>query len=189
VRLEALRIAWHDRLRLLGDPDHVEVPVEKLLSKRYAEQSADRVRAAVKAKKPVEGSGDGREAGGTVHLTAVDTNVLFVALTLTLRLSAGASSPVKAPKQAADGGETCELFWVLAVGCTRLIRDRRGRFVQTAEEDAEDDSAPRPSSSSSAAPAAERKCPACEQALVLRPEAVCVKDDCSFGAFHAHVVV
>ena len=79
------------------------------------------------------------------------------------------------------GGETCELFWVLAVGCTRLIRDRHGRFVQTTEEDAEDDSAPRSSSSSSAAPGAERKCPVRGQALASKPEAVCVKDECSFG--------
>ena len=83
ARLEALRIAWHDRLRLLGDPEHAKVPVERLLSKRYAEQSAGRVRAAVKAKKPVEAAGDGREADGTVHLTAVDASGLFVALTLT----------------------------------------------------------------------------------------------------------
>jgi gamma-glutamyltranspeptidase/glutathione hydrolase len=83
ARLEAQRIAWHDRLRLLGDPDSVKVPVERLLSKRYAEQSADRVRAAVKAKKAVEAAGDGREADGTVHLTAVDATGTFVALTLT----------------------------------------------------------------------------------------------------------
>lgn len=83
ARLEALRIGWHDRLALLGDPDQVKVPVEKLLSKRHAEHSADRVRAAVKAKRPVKGDGDGRDSGGTIHLTAVDGSGTMVALTLT----------------------------------------------------------------------------------------------------------
>ena len=100
---------------------------------------------------------------------------------LTLRLTAEASYPVKALKQAADRGETCELCRTLAVGCTRLIRDRHSHFVQTAEEVAEDDSAPRSSSSSSAASGAERKCPVRGQALALKPEAVCVTDECSFG--------
>ncbi len=83
ARLEALRIAWHDRLTLLGDPEQVAVPVERLLSEKYAQRSAARVRAAIAAKKPVETGSDGRGAGGTVHLTAVDAAGLMVALTLT----------------------------------------------------------------------------------------------------------
>jgi len=83
ARLEALRIAWHDRLRLLGDPDHAIIPVGLLLSANYAEQSAARVRAALAAKRPVEAESDGRSAGGTIHLTAVDGTGVFVALTLT----------------------------------------------------------------------------------------------------------
>jgi gamma-glutamyltranspeptidase/glutathione hydrolase len=83
ARLEALRIAWDDRLTLLGDPDQVTVPIERLLSEKYARESAARVRAAVEAKKPVEAAGDGRGADGTVHLTAVDASGLMVALTLT----------------------------------------------------------------------------------------------------------
>jgi gamma-glutamyltranspeptidase/glutathione hydrolase len=83
ARVEALRIAWHDRLRLLGDPQHATVPVERLLSERYAEASAERVRAALKHKKPVAATSDGRSAGGTIHLTAADAAGLMVALTLT----------------------------------------------------------------------------------------------------------
>jgi gamma-glutamyltranspeptidase/glutathione hydrolase len=83
ARLEALRIAWHDRLTLLGDPDHVAVPVERLLSEKYAQKSAARVRSAAEAKRPVEAVGDGRSAGGTIHLTAVDAVGMMVALTLT----------------------------------------------------------------------------------------------------------
>ncbi|MFO0881815.1 MAG: gamma-glutamyltransferase [Gemmataceae bacterium] len=83
ARVEALRIAWHDRLSLLGDPDQVKVPTNRLLSADYAGRSAERVRAALKAKRPVPGAGDGRAAGGTVHLTTVDANGTLVALTLT----------------------------------------------------------------------------------------------------------
>jgi gamma-glutamyltranspeptidase/glutathione hydrolase len=82
-RVEALRIAWHDRLRLLGDPEQVAVPVERLLSERLARESAARVRSAIKAKKPVKAESDGRSAGGTIHLTAADAAGMMVALTLT----------------------------------------------------------------------------------------------------------
>ncbi len=83
ARVEALRIAWADRLRLLGDPKHADVPVEKLLSERYAKESAERVRVAVRDKKPVEGVADKRPAGGTIHLNAVDGTGMAVALTFT----------------------------------------------------------------------------------------------------------
>lgn len=33
---EALKLMWRDRLRYLGDPEYVEVPVDRLLSKEYA---------------------------------------------------------------------------------------------------------------------------------------------------------
>lgn len=83
ARVEALRLAWKDRLQLLGDPQHVKAPIERLLSDRYAEQSAERVRMALRQKKPVEGQTDGRPASGTIHLTAMDASGLTVALTLT----------------------------------------------------------------------------------------------------------
>lgn len=94
ARVDALRIAWDDRLRLLGDPDHAAVPVERLLSPRHAGLSADRVRAAIAARRPVEAAGDGRRAGGTVHLTAIDSAGLTVALTLTHGDSFGAKVTV-----------------------------------------------------------------------------------------------
>ncbi len=83
ARVEALRIAWHDRLQLLGDPKHADVPIEKLLSEKYAKESAERVRAAVKAKKLLAGITDGRPADGTIHLNAVDAKGMMVALTFT----------------------------------------------------------------------------------------------------------
>jgi gamma-glutamyltranspeptidase / glutathione hydrolase len=83
ARVEAQRIAWSDRLRLLGDPKHVEVPVDRLLSEQYARESGDRAMAVVKSNKMVEGRSDGRSAGGTIHLNAVDASGMMVALTYT----------------------------------------------------------------------------------------------------------
>ena len=92
--VEALRIAWMDRLTLLGDPAFVDVPVQRLLSEDYASQSAERVRRALRDRKPVEGTSDGRSAGGTVHLNAVDANGLTVSLTFTHGDSLGAQVTV-----------------------------------------------------------------------------------------------
>jgi gamma-glutamyltranspeptidase/glutathione hydrolase len=83
ARVEALRLAWADRLTLLGDTRHAHVPVGRLLSEEHARKSADRVRAAVKTGKAVEGTADGRPAGGTIHLNAADAAGMMVALTFT----------------------------------------------------------------------------------------------------------
>jgi gamma-glutamyltranspeptidase/glutathione hydrolase len=95
ARVEALRIAWADRLRLLGDPAHADVPVGKLLSERYAKGSAERVRAAIKAVKPVAGHSDGHPSGGTIHLNAVDASGTAVALTFTHGAGFGAQVTVE----------------------------------------------------------------------------------------------
>jgi gamma-glutamyltranspeptidase / glutathione hydrolase len=83
ARIEALRLAWHDRLSLLGDPAGTDVPVRQLLSPQYADQSAARVRRAVERQRLIPARTDGRSSGGTVHLTAVDKSGMMVALTLT----------------------------------------------------------------------------------------------------------
>jgi len=95
ARVEALRLAWHDRLRLLGDPAQVKVPVELLLSGAHADRCAERIKAALKARKPTEARTDGRSSGGTIHLTAVDSAGLTVALTLTHGESFGAQVTVE----------------------------------------------------------------------------------------------
>jgi gamma-glutamyltranspeptidase / glutathione hydrolase len=83
ARVESLRIAWHDRLSLLGDPTATDVPTARLLSADYAEQSAERVRRAIKDHRLIPGTTDGRGADGTVHLTAADKTGMIVAITLT----------------------------------------------------------------------------------------------------------
>jgi gamma-glutamyltranspeptidase/glutathione hydrolase len=84
ARLEALRLAWHDRLALLGDPDHVKAPVAKLLSAERARELAARVEQAVKARKAVPPpKTEPRAQRGTVHLSCVDRHGNLAALTLT----------------------------------------------------------------------------------------------------------
>jgi gamma-glutamyltranspeptidase/glutathione hydrolase len=83
VRLEALRIAWDDRLRLFGDPQHVDVPLRRLLSTAYAEERAAQVDNAVRNGKRVAVESSGGSGGGTVHLSASDRDGNMVALTLT----------------------------------------------------------------------------------------------------------
>jgi gamma-glutamyltranspeptidase/glutathione hydrolase len=83
ARVESMRLAWHDRLTLLGDPEGTDVPLARLLSSDYAEVSADRVRQAVRRQRLIEGTTDGRSASGTIHLSAADANGMMAALTLT----------------------------------------------------------------------------------------------------------
>jgi gamma-glutamyltranspeptidase/glutathione hydrolase len=90
-RVEALRIAWHDRLRLLGDPEHgADVAARHLLSADYARQAAARVEQAVRHGRMVPAATDGRRAGGTIHLSAADADGNLAALTLTHGESFGA---------------------------------------------------------------------------------------------------
>jgi gamma-glutamyltranspeptidase/glutathione hydrolase len=81
--VEALRIAWNDRIRHLGDPKFVDVPCERLLSREYAGEMAERVKIAVKTRKPIEGTSDGRPSGGTIHISACDGAGMMAAITLT----------------------------------------------------------------------------------------------------------
>jgi gamma-glutamyltranspeptidase/glutathione hydrolase len=92
--LEALRIAWGDRLRLFGDPQFVQVPVGRLLSKPYAEESAAKVRKAIAEKRPVPVASDGRTADGTINLSAVDGKGMMATMTLTHGDSFGAQVTV-----------------------------------------------------------------------------------------------
>lgn len=92
--LEALRISWGDRLRFFGDPRHVDVPIKRLLSENYAQESAKKIQSAIEQKRPVPVSTDGHLAGGTVHLSAVDGQGMMASVTLTHGDSFGAQVTV-----------------------------------------------------------------------------------------------
>jgi gamma-glutamyltranspeptidase/glutathione hydrolase len=94
ARVEALRIAWDDRLRLLGDPKYADVPIELVLSEKYVRECAERVTAAVREKRPVATKAERRPAGGTIHLNAVEASGMAVAITLTHGNSFGAQVTV-----------------------------------------------------------------------------------------------
>lgn len=81
--LEALRLTWADRFRYFGDMDHVDVPLERLLSDAYIRELAGRVGAAVKAGKAIEQNFDSYEQRGTIHISTADREGNVVALTLT----------------------------------------------------------------------------------------------------------
>lgn len=83
AKLEALRIAWADRLRTWGDPDHVAVPLEALLSPAHAAASAARIATALRTRQPVALDVTPSRAGGTVNVSAVDRAGNMIAITLT----------------------------------------------------------------------------------------------------------
>jgi gamma-glutamyltranspeptidase/glutathione hydrolase len=83
ARLEALRLAWRDRLTLLGDPERAEVSTARLLSEDYARESAEQIAVAVKAGRLLSHTVEPRDQDGTINLSAADRAGNFVALTLT----------------------------------------------------------------------------------------------------------
>lgn len=91
LQAEAMRSAYADRSRWLGDPDFTKVPVEWLTSKAYAAK----LRAAIPndhARKSAEvrpGKAPGYESPDTTHLSVVDDKGWAVSLTYTLNFSYG----------------------------------------------------------------------------------------------------
>jgi gamma-glutamyltranspeptidase/glutathione hydrolase len=83
AQVEALRLAWDDRLRYFGDPTKVDVPLSRLLGDSHARELADRVQTALRENKPAPAQTDNRPADGTQHLSAVDRDGMMVAITLT----------------------------------------------------------------------------------------------------------
>ncbi len=95
AKLEALRLAWRDRLDLLGDPAKVRVPITRLLSTRYAKECAGNISETVKAKQPLPLTVQNPIQDGTVHLSCADRHGNLVALTLTHGGSFGAQVAVE----------------------------------------------------------------------------------------------
>jgi len=89
--VEAMNLAYRDRNRLLGDPDQVAMPLDRLLSGRYAAQQRQRIRAdrhRPAAELEAEPS-PLAEGTNTTHLSVADRDGGLVALTTTLNTAYG----------------------------------------------------------------------------------------------------
>ncbi|CAN5669199.1 gamma-glutamyltransferase [soil metagenome] len=100
LQIEAMRRAYLDRARHVGDPDFVTVPVEMLISKEHARKVAASIDPA-KASSSVELGKDivsvttAREPDQTTHYSVIDRNGMAVTTTTTLEGSYGSHVVVK----------------------------------------------------------------------------------------------
>ncbi|HSF48972.1 MAG TPA: gamma-glutamyltransferase [Burkholderiales bacterium] len=89
--IEALRRAYQDRARYLGDPDYAEVPTEMLLSPHYARSRAQSIepRRATASAELAEASADKGES--TTHFSLIDCHGNRVAATLSINTPFGSA--------------------------------------------------------------------------------------------------
>ena len=100
LQAEAMRRAFLDRARHLGDPDFAAIPVDRLLSKAYAAEAGASIRADAPSDSAVLGRdllqpGNAREPDATTHYSIVDRDGMAVATTTTLEGSFGSHVVVK----------------------------------------------------------------------------------------------
>lgn len=94
---EAMKHAYADRARFMGDPDRVHVPVERLLSReRIAEVQADFDPDQTHEPAHYGLLVDSGTDGGTQHISVIDPSGMAVSLTTTINTSF--ASRVIAPK-------------------------------------------------------------------------------------------
>ena len=91
---EALKHAFADRARHLGDGDFVDVPLAKLVSPAYHAELAARIKDGGVGARDSYGTPDApadlHRDGGTTHLSVIDAEGNAVALTTTVNLGFGA---------------------------------------------------------------------------------------------------
>ena len=85
---EAMKLATIDKDTSMGDPNFVDVPIERLMSKSYAQTLGDRIKAGEKAHVRRINSG-APESKDTTHLVVADSNGNVVNLTHSLGSSSG----------------------------------------------------------------------------------------------------
>jgi gamma-glutamyltranspeptidase/glutathione hydrolase len=99
LEIEAMRRAYLDRARFLGDPDFVQLPLSRLLSKEYARTLSGTIDPA-KASSSVELGKDivtapGQEPDETTHFSVIDRGGMAVSNTYTLEGGYGSRVVVK----------------------------------------------------------------------------------------------
>lgn len=100
LQIEAMRRAYLDRARHVGDPDFVQVPVEKLTSKEYARTAAstidpNRASSSVELGKDIVTAATVQEPDATTHYSVMDPAGMGVVVTTTLEGSYGSHVVVK----------------------------------------------------------------------------------------------
>ncbi|MBM3789887.1 MAG: gamma-glutamyltransferase [Acidobacteria bacterium] len=98
--IEAMRRAYLDRARHLGDPDFGEVPVEKLTSKKYARELARSIdpakaSASVELGKDIVTARQSTEGDETTHFSVLDQDGMAVSSTYTLEGGYGSKVVVR----------------------------------------------------------------------------------------------
>ncbi len=94
--VEAMKWAYADRSKYLGDPDYVSVPVAALTDKAYAEQLANQIQGdrARPSSEILPGAMLKHESRDTTHFSVVDADGNAVANTYTLNFSFGSGITV-----------------------------------------------------------------------------------------------
>ena len=85
---EAMKIATVDKDMHVGDPRFVDVPLDRLTSKDYARECAERIKSGEKTHVPRYNPG-GAESKDTTHVSTADEHGNCVALTHTLGMPSG----------------------------------------------------------------------------------------------------
>jgi gamma-glutamyltranspeptidase/glutathione hydrolase len=92
--IEAMRIAYRDRARFLGDPDMVPVDTKRLLSSIYHARQRALIRPHARARLVGQDRETGGEGTNTTHLSVIDRDGNRVAATLSLNTPFGAAFTV-----------------------------------------------------------------------------------------------
>ncbi|NQY40645.1 MAG: gamma-glutamyltransferase [Henriciella sp.] len=94
--IEAMRRAYADRSKYLGDPDFVDVPVGAITSMEYADRLRDTISldAATRSTEVLPGAQLAAESPDTTHYSVIDRDGNAVAVTYTLNFSFGSGYSV-----------------------------------------------------------------------------------------------
>ncbi|QRN41188.1 MAG: gamma-glutamyltransferase [Neisseriaceae bacterium] len=94
--VEAMKLAYADRQKYLGDPDFVSMPVKGLVSKRYADELSKKITAkASKVSTVNPGNPFPYESEETTHFSVIDKEGNAVSVTYTLNGNFGNGIVVK----------------------------------------------------------------------------------------------
>lgn len=90
--VEAMRRAYHDRALYLGDADFIDVPVDRLINKHYAQGQSSTIRPdKALASENLTGNTQDKPGGrNTTHFSIIDNEGNRVAATLSINFPFGA---------------------------------------------------------------------------------------------------